>query len=69
VNFLVNSVIAQVGEGTSDPAQGGMPVGATPTRPRGQVSFVKFADRHGISTTDVLEEAATRASKPRPAWW
>ena len=54
VNFLVNSVIAQVGEGTSDPGAGGMPVGATPNKGRVQVSFVKFADRRGVRTSEVL---------------
>jgi multidrug efflux pump len=68
VNFLVNSVIAQVGEGTSDPAEGGMPVGATPNKGRVAISFVKFADRHGLLTTDVLRKLQT-TSKPRPVWW
>jgi multidrug efflux pump len=64
VNFLVNSVIAQVGEGTSDPAEGGMPVGATPNKGRVAISFVKFADRHGLLTTDVLPQAATPHQSP-----
>ena len=51
--FLVNSVIAQVGEGTSDPAEGPQ-LGATPNKGRITVSFLKFQDREGISTTDVL---------------
>ena len=55
VNFLVNSVIAQVGEGTSDPGTGEVELSATPHKARIQVTFVKFADRHGINTNDVLE--------------
>ncbi len=51
--FLTNSVIAQVGEGTSDPAEGPQ-LGATPHKGRITVSFVKFQDREGFSTTDVL---------------
>ncbi|MCH1575849.1 MAG: efflux RND transporter permease subunit, partial [Flavobacteriales bacterium] len=51
--FMVNSVIAQVGEGTSDPAEGPQ-LGATPNKGRITVSFLKFQDREGISTTDVL---------------
>ncbi len=51
--FMVNSVIAQVGEGTSDPAEGPQ-LGATPNKGRITVSFLKFQDRGGISTTDVL---------------
>ena len=51
--FLTNSVIAQVGEGTSDPAEGPQ-LGATPHKGRITVSFVKFQDRDGYRTTDVL---------------
>ena len=54
-NFLVSSVIAQVGEGTSDP-MAGPSFDATPHKGRVQVSFVKFADRRGINTLDVMEE-------------
>merc|ERR1712185_282737 len=51
--FLTNSVIAQVGEGTSDPAEGPQ-LGATPHKGRITVSFVKFQDREGFRTADVL---------------
>ena len=51
--FLVNSVIAQVGEGTSDPAEGPQ-LGATPNKGRITVSFLKFQDRQGLRTNDVL---------------
>ena len=51
--YLTNSVIAQVGEGTSDPAEGPQ-LGATPHKGRITVSFVKFQDRMGLSTKDVL---------------
>ncbi|MCB0760840.1 MAG: efflux RND transporter permease subunit [Flavobacteriales bacterium] len=52
-DFLVTSVIGQVGNGTSDPAQG--PVfGNTPNKARITVSFVKAADRTDKSTVDVL---------------
>ena len=51
--FLVNSVIAQVGEGTSDPAEGPQ-LGATPNKGRITVSFLKFQDRKGLRTNDVL---------------
>jgi hypothetical protein len=46
-NFLVKSVIAQVGEGTSDPGTGQVEMGATPNKGRVASYFVKFADRHG----------------------
>jgi len=54
-NYLVSSLIAQVGEGTSDPKQG-MSFGNTPHLGRVQVSFVEFKDRRGVSTQEVLED-------------
>tara|TARA_R110002050_G_scaffold149463_1_gene276126 strand:+ start:183878 stop:187531 length:3654 start_codon:yes stop_codon:yes gene_type:complete len=54
-NFLINSVIAQVGKGTSDPAQG-FTAGSTPNRSRITISFVKYTERHGINTNDVLSD-------------
>ena len=63
-NYLVNSVISQVGEGTSDPGAGGMQVGATPYKGRIAVSFVKFADRHGKKTSDVLKDLQEHVKAP-----
>jgi multidrug efflux pump subunit AcrB len=63
-NFLVNSVISQVGEGTSDPGAGGMQVGSTPNKARIAVSFVKFADRHGYLTSDVLKDLQEHVKAP-----
>ncbi|MBZ0204862.1 MAG: efflux RND transporter permease subunit [Flavobacteriales bacterium] len=54
VNFLVKSVISQVGEGTSDPGTGEVVMGSTPHKGRIQVTFVAFAERHGVNTNDVL---------------
>lgn len=51
--FLVNSVIGQVGNGTSDP-NAGPQLGNTPHKARITVSFIKFQDRQGLSTNDVL---------------
>ena len=54
-NFLVTSVIGQVGEGTSDPNQG--PQGGTsPNKARITVDFVKFMERRGVDTHDVLSD-------------
>jgi multidrug efflux pump len=50
---IVNSVIGQVGNGTSDPAQG-VQLSNTPHKARITVSFVKFQERQGISSNDVL---------------
>jgi multidrug efflux pump subunit AcrB len=54
-DFLVESVIAQVGEGTSDPMQGPQ-MGSTPHKARITVSFEKFQLRRGILTSDVQTE-------------
>lgn len=54
-NYLVSSVIAQVGEGASDPVEGPA-MAATPHKGRIQVSFVKFQERRGVSTKDVMED-------------
>ncbi len=56
VNYLVSSVIAQVGEGTSDPGTGEVELSSTPHKARIQVTFVKFSDRKGKDTNDVLEQ-------------
>jgi len=54
-NFLVTSVIGQVGEGTSDPFQGPQG-GTTPNKAKITVDFVKFIERNGIETDEVLME-------------
>ena len=54
-NFLVTSVIGQVGEGTADPSQG-QTGGNTPHKARITVDFVKFQDRKGVSSEQVLRE-------------
>ncbi len=52
-SFLVTSVIGQVGNGTSDPAQGPT-FGNTPNKARITVSFIKASERVDKSTVDVL---------------
>ncbi len=54
-SFLIKSVIAQVGEGASDPMQGNS-AAKTPHKARISVQFSKFQERQGVSTGDVLEE-------------
>lgn len=51
--FLVSSIIGQVGNGTSDPNQGPS-FANTPHKARITVSFVKFQERKGVKTNDVL---------------
>ena len=53
IGSIVNSVIGQVGNGTSDPAQG-VQLSNTPHKARITVSFVKFQERQGISSNEVL---------------
>ncbi len=55
VNYMVTSVLGQVGNGTSDP-QEGPSMSNTPNKARISVSFVEAKLRRGISTMDVMEE-------------
>lgn len=54
-NYLIESVIAQVGAGTSDPAQGPS-MANTPHKARVTISFAQFQFRRGQMTGDVMEE-------------
>ena len=54
-NFLVTSIIGQVGEGTADPSKG-QTGGNTPNKARITVDFVKFQDRLGVSSEQVLND-------------
>lgn len=52
---IVEAVLTQIGENTSDPNSPPEP-GVTPNKARISVSFVPYKDRDGISTTDILSE-------------
>lgn len=52
---IVESVIVNVGEGTSDPMQGPS-IGRTPHKARITVNFVDFELRGGVATSKVMEE-------------
>lgn len=54
-NFLIESVIAQVGEGASDPNEGPS-MAKTPHKARVAINFTEFKNRRGIMTSDVMEE-------------
>ena len=54
-NFLITSVIGQVGEGTSDPSRG-QEGGKSPNKARITVDFVKYQDRQGVDTESVLKD-------------
>jgi multidrug efflux pump len=53
-NFMVESVIAQVGEGTSDPNQGPS-MAKTPNKAKITVAFVEFNKRRGVSSQEALD--------------
>jgi multidrug efflux pump subunit AcrB len=59
--YIANSIIGQVGNGTSDP-QEGPSLGNTPHKARIAVNFVKFQERRGQSTRDVLRLVRERLS-------
>lgn len=52
---IAESIIGQVGKGTSDPMQGPS-AGNSPNKARIQISFVPFKERLGISTSHVMKE-------------
>lgn len=56
---IVETVIAQVGEGTSDPGGGEVQMGASPHKARITVSFLEYEDRvdiSDVSTAVVMED-------------
>jgi multidrug efflux pump subunit AcrB len=54
-NYLLTSIIEQVGEGTGDP-QKGPQGGKTPNRSKIILDFVDFKYRKGVNTSDVLND-------------
>lgn len=54
-NFMVKSIIAQVGEGTSDPKEGPS-FAATPNKARITVSFYETKYRRGINTNNIMHD-------------
>ena len=52
---LIKSIISQVGEGTSDPAQG-VTMGNTPHKSRITVNFCEFQHRQNTKTSDILKK-------------
>ena len=60
-SYMANSVIGRGGNGTSDP-QEGPSLGNTPHKARIVVNFVKFQERQGQSTRDMLRAVRERLS-------
>ena len=61
-SFMVEAVIAQVGEGATDPNEGPSQ-GATPNKSRIAISFVDYELRKDSSTVKVMEDIRTIVSK------
>ena len=59
LSYMITSLIGQVGNGTSDPAQGPS-MGNTPNKARVTLSFVKFQERGELTTTDILNALRDR---------
>ena len=55
-NYLVTSVIGQVGEGTADPKQDVGGSGSTPNKARITIDFVDYEFRHNVDTHTVLTD-------------
>ena len=53
--FVVESIVGQVGKGTSDPAQG-ISMENTPEKARIQVTFVQFNKRKGLLTSEIMND-------------
>jgi len=54
---IIEAVITNVGEGTSDPMESKVPAfGKTPHKAKITVSFVQWEERNGVGTNQVLEE-------------
>ncbi len=62
-NFLITSIIGQVGKGTADPKRDRGGSGATPNKARITIDFVDYEYRHGIDTHTVLTDIRTLAKK------
>lgn len=54
-DFMVESVVAQVGAGTADPGAGPQG-GVTPHKARITIAFEDFKNREGVSTGDLMEK-------------
>jgi multidrug efflux pump subunit AcrB len=52
---IIKSIISQVGEGTSDPAQG-VTMGSTPHKARITVNFLEFQYRGDYSTSEIMKK-------------
>ncbi len=59
---VVDAVLSQIGENTADPNAPPEP-GSSPNRARLTVNFVKYQDRNGVKTFDIMEEIRETVQK------
>lgn len=55
-NFMVESMVTQVGKGATNPNVDAGSAAETPYKSKITLTYVEYAKRKGVSTTDVLEE-------------
>lgn len=55
-NFLIESMITEVGKGAINPQVDAGSQAETPHKSKITINFVEYADRRGVDTNDVLEE-------------
>ncbi len=58
-NFLIESMVTQVGKGAVNPQVDAGSQAETPHKSKITINFVEFADRRGVDTKEVLEEIRT----------
>lgn len=61
-DYMVESVITQVGEGTSEEAMGPSG-GASPNRAKITVAFEQFNERQGVSTSEIMQNIRNAMTK------
>ncbi len=64
--WIIQSIIAQVGEGTSDPSQG-VSQGNTPHKARITINFAEFKDRGKYVTGDIMDRISRGLKNKFPA--
>ncbi|MCG8575175.1 MAG: efflux RND transporter permease subunit, partial [Flavobacteriales bacterium] len=64
--WIIQSIIAQVGEGTSDPAQGPV-MGNTPHKARVTINFAEFKYRGDYKTSEIMNEISRGLKNRFPA--
>ena len=60
--YMIESVVANVGAGASDPGAGPQP-GASPNKAKITISFEEYQNREGVSTAELMEMIREEADK------